>query len=356
MAGSAGAVLPLRFTTRDLPVPSRRNALNELRGQGLLPIAPLPDCSPHVDLLKWRLPGAWILTGTFAGVRQGGDSGPSGPDDDLFFGFNMSGSSLASQHGAEVSVGAGDAVAIDPAAGAFSIVRAAPARMIGVRIPRRSVPVGAAGSGASPLRLVPAGTAALHLLTSYLHGALSGSALSSAPLADTVVSHLAELITLSLDPVYAAAPPASIRSVRAARLAAVKADIESHLTDGSLTVAAVAARHHISARYLHKIFEDEEMTYSRFVLDLRLALAYRTLRQPRSATRTISSIASDTGFGDLSYFNRTFRRRYGITPSSARRENPPAGDRPPTSVSLHRQQPIRPKDPRGSPTGQADQE
>ena len=94
----------------------------------------------------------------------------------------------------------------------------------------------------------------------------------------------------------------------------------------------------------------------RFVLDRRLALAYRTLRQPRSATRTISSIASDTGFGDLSYFNRTFRRRYGITPSSARRENPPAGDRPPTSVSLHRQQPIRPKDPRASPTGQADQE
>jgi AraC-like DNA-binding protein len=110
--------------------------------------------------------------------------------------------------------------------------------------------------------------------------------------------------------------------VRAARLAAVKADIEKHLTDASLTVATIAARHGISARYLHKLFEDEEMTYSQFLLDRRLALAYRTLRQPRSATRTISSIASDSGFGDLSYFNRTFRRRYGITPSGARRENP----------------------------------
>jgi len=27
------------------------------------------------------------------------------------------------------------------------------------------------------------------------------------------------------------------------------------------------------------------------------------------------------GFGDLSYFNRTFRHRYGITPSDARRGN-----------------------------------
>jgi AraC-like DNA-binding protein len=341
MAGSAEAALPLRFTTRDVPVPSRRNALNELRGQGLLPLEPLPGCSPHVDLVKWRLPGAWILTGTFAGVRQGGGSGPSGPDDDLFFGINMSGSSLAGQRGREVTIGAGDAVAIDPAAGAFSILRAAPARMIGVRIPRRSVPAGAVGSGAGPLRLVPAGTAALQLLTSYLHGALSGSALSAGLLADTVASHVADLITLSLDPVYAATPPASICSVRAARLAAVKADIERHLTDGSLTVATLAARHRISARYLHKLFEDEEMSYSRFVLDRRLALAYRTLRQPRSATRTISSIASDAGFGDLSYFNRTFRRRYGITPSGARREDPPAENRPLASVSLHRQEPIR---------------
>ena len=208
MAGSAEAVLPLRFTTREVPVPSRPNALNELRGQGLLPLEPLPGGSPHVDLHKWRLPGAWILTGTFAGVRQGSDSGPSSADDELFFGINMSGSSLVGQRGHEVTIGAGDAVAIDPAAGAFSILRAAPARMIGVRIPRSSIPAGAVGFGATPLCLVPAETAALQLLTSYLQGALSGSALSSAPLADAVVSHVAELITLSLNPVCSATPPA----------------------------------------------------------------------------------------------------------------------------------------------------
>ena len=40
---------------------------------------------------------------------------------------------------------------------------------------------------------------------------------------------------------------------------------------------------------------------------------------------TVSSIAYDLGFGDVSYFNRVFRRLYGATPSdvreAARREN-----------------------------------
>jgi hypothetical protein len=30
----------------------------------------------------------------------------------------------------------------------------------------------------------------------------------------------------------------------------------------------------------------------------------------------------DAGFGDLSYFNRTFRHRYGVTPSGAREPTP----------------------------------
>jgi AraC-like DNA-binding protein len=32
----------------------------------------------------------------------------------------------------------------------------------------------------------------------------------------------------------------------------------------------------------------------------------------------IATIALDAGFGDLSYFNRTFRRRFGVAPSELR--------------------------------------
>ena len=85
-------------------------------------------------------------------------------------------------------------------------------------------------------------------------------------------------------------------------------------------------QHGITPRYLHMLFEDDAMTFSQYVLDQRLALACRRLRDPRLAGRTISSIAHDVGFGDLSYFNRTFRRRYGVTPSGARVSRLPRRD------------------------------
>lgn len=37
-----------------------------------------------------------------------------------------------------------------------------------------------------------------------------------------------------------------------------------------------------------------------------------------SSNRSISAIAFDSGFGDLSYFNNTFRRRFGATPTDVR--------------------------------------
>jgi len=123
----------------------------------------------------------------------------------------------------------------------------------------------------------------------------------------------------SREPIYRAARlPGADHGVRAARLTSIKADIHRNLTDSSLTAAALAARHDITVRYLHKLFEDEAMTVSQYVLDGRLALARQLLSNPLFADRTISSIAGAAGFGDLSYFNRTFRRRYSVTPSDVR--------------------------------------
>jgi AraC-like DNA-binding protein len=63
------------------------------------------------------------------------------------------------------------------------------------------------------------------------------------------------------------------------------------------------------------LFESDGTTFSRFLLDQRLARAHRMLSNPVLAERTISTIAYEAGFGDLSHFNRAFRRRYGAAPS-----------------------------------------
>ena len=67
-------------------------------------------------------------------------------------------------------------------------------------------------------------------------------------------------------------------------------------------------------------------TFTDFVLCGRLARAHRMLVDPRYADHSISAVAYEAGFSDLSYFNRTFRRRYGATPSGIRQGARQAGD------------------------------
>jgi AraC-like DNA-binding protein len=133
-----------------------------------------------------------------------------------------------------------------------------------------------------------------------------------------VVAHIHDLIALSIGAARDAAAAAEDRGVRAARLRVIKADTARNLADCELTVTAIAARQRVTPRYVHKVFESEGVTFSEFVLGRRLAAAYRLLTDPRFDYRAIASVAFDCGFADLSYFNRTFRRRYSATPSEVR--------------------------------------
>ncbi|HEY7428129.1 MAG TPA: helix-turn-helix transcriptional regulator [Gemmataceae bacterium] len=108
------------------------------------------------------------------------------------------------------------------------------------------------------------------------------------------------------------------RGLRAARLCAIKADIASHLGEHELTVTAVAVHQRVSPRYVQMLFKAEGTTFSRFVLCQRLACAHRMLTDPRYAAWTITAIALEAGFGDLSTFNHAFRRAYGASPSDLR--------------------------------------
>jgi AraC-like DNA-binding protein len=118
----------------------------------------------------------------------------------------------------------------------------------------------------------------------------------------------------------------------AARLRAIKADIVESLARSNLSIGEIAARHGLTPRYVQMLFESEGTTFTEFLLDQRLACAHRMLTDFRFAERSITSVAFDAGFGDLSYFDRAFRRSYGATPSAVRADHATAARTPPADA------------------------
>jgi AraC-like DNA-binding protein len=313
MHSSSTGIRSFRFSTAGVPPRERSATLHSLRESGILPIEPLPDLQPHVAIEKRFLPGAAIMSGAFSGVRQGGHAG-----DDIFFGVNLTGESTARQGGHELNLRSGDALFFVGAESDICFTRPTPVRLVGLRVPFKTMAPLVANPGDAGTRLAPRESRPVQLLTRYLQALEMGAAIDSMELSRAVAEHICDLIALSVGAHRDATALVEQRGVRAARLRAVKADIAANLNDFELNVRAVAVRHGVTPRYIQKLFENDGATFSEYVLGERLAEVHRSLTDPRVAHRSVSTIAFDAGFNDLSYFNRTFRRRFGATPTEAR--------------------------------------
>lgn len=133
-----------------------------------------------------------------------------------------------------------------------------------------------------------------------------------------MAQHLIDLVVLALGAGRDEAELAKDRGLAAARFEAIKADILARLGDRTLSLIGVADRHRASPRYVQTLFERAGTTFSEFVLEQRLLLAHRLLKSPLNAVRKVSDIAHLSGFNDVSYFHRCFRRRFGATPADFR--------------------------------------
>lgn len=168
---------------------------------------------------------------------------------------------------------------------------------------------------ARPLDANPALTA---LLQNYYDLVIRHSAGLDALAKNAVSQHLIDLVVLALGTGRDETELAKDRGLAAARLEAIKADILGRLGNPELSLASVAQRNRASPRYVQMLFERSGGTFSEFVLQQRLILAARLLRDPLHRARKISDIAHLAGFNDVSYFHRSFRRRYGRTPLDMR--------------------------------------
>ncbi|TYO65670.1 helix-turn-helix domain-containing protein [Bradyrhizobium hipponense] len=108
------------------------------------------------------------------------------------------------------------------------------------------------------------------------------------------------------------------------RLEFARALVDRHLTAEWLTPQWLANRLGVSMRTLQEDFNAVGTTVTSFIRDRRLRLAKERLveKQRRGADQstTIAEIAFSSGFNDISYFNRCFRKAFDCSPKDVVRK------------------------------------
>jgi AraC-like DNA-binding protein len=301
-------------------VKAEGRAVRSLHERGLTWVSfkPMPDVECGIDFAIRNLPSLGLLSGAVRGVRHVHKRRDSGDgNDDFSLHINLSGISMVESGRGDATLRNGDAMLLSYSA-SRTVSRPGLVDHHILRLPRTALSPLVRDIDNFVLRPILRDTGALRLLTNYVGAVFGDPAFDKPAMRHLVGAPICDLVAVTLGATRDASVVADGRGMRAARLQAIKADIEAHLADGRLSPVAVARRLAISDSYIRKLFGSEGTSFSDFVLARRLVRAHRLLVDPLRTARSIAEIAFEVGFGDLSYFNKTFRRRFGATPSDIR--------------------------------------
>ena len=131
----------------------------------------------------------------------------------------------------------------------------------------------------------------------------------------TAMQHLTDLVGHFIETTAGPRKLVGPSDIAVARLDLMKAEILRNLERTDLTIEALAKANGLTTRQAQRMFASTGTTFTDFVLEQRLLLSRRLLLQESARHRKISDIAFTVGFNDLSYFHRSFKKRFGFTPS-----------------------------------------
>jgi AraC-like DNA-binding protein len=317
----------VKLSADDFPEKDRFEAFREIYGKSLIKVQleQLSDGPFRFETSLHTLSNLKLVYGLISPVR-GSLTKELISGDDLLFNVTLSGGRTLDQCGREAALGPGEG-GLTTSVDTGVVTVHAPSRFISLRMPRKSLQPAIGDLDAALVRTIPPDHEAMQLLIGYAR-LIESEPISSEQTRHLVASHFQDLIALAVGATRETSEIARGRGLPAARLVAVKRDILANLTRPDLSIEAVATRHGITPRYIGMLFASEETSFTNFVLTCRLGEAYRMLRSAFNDRRPIGEIALACGFSDLSYFNRAFRRRYGLTPSDVREaaRSAPEGD------------------------------
>jgi AraC-like DNA-binding protein len=311
-----------RFSTQTVPKRERVAAWYDVLGRQAVRLDAQPLSEHHrVDGVVLGLPSLPIVAANTTPARIGRTRQLVGDGNDnlrFIVARKSANTSIAAQRERETTVEPGGAVLLSNAA-PNSIIFPSSVRLFVLHLNPMALRPLLRDFDTAFARAISKRAEALKLLSNYI-GWLYAQPLASPELQQVAVAHVYDLAALAIGATRDATEMAKNRGLRAARMSAIKADIRANLACEALSINEIALRQRVTPRYIQKLFEGEDTTFTEFVLNERLMRAHRMLTDLRFVDRLIGAIAFDVGFGDLSYFNNSFRRRFGRTPSDVRAE------------------------------------
>ncbi|NIB38345.1 helix-turn-helix domain-containing protein [Pseudomaricurvus alkylphenolicus] len=130
-----------------------------------------------------------------------------------------------------------------------------------------------------------------------------------------VIKLVAQVLRLSSgDPA-----PGKVRVPSQLQLTRIYNYMDDHLHEQGLNANQIAEALGISRRYLHHLLEQCGQTVGQRILQQRLERCRLAFLDPVHDHTQLTEIAVQHGFSSLSHFSRTFKTRFGVSPSEYRK-------------------------------------
>lgn len=315
-AVQASDFAPLTLSTAALPAGDRMAIWREHYGRHVIraDIEPAPDVEFTAEVTLRSLPGVNIITAAqSATVDERSRAHIADDADDIGIGVNLGGRHIYRQAGREFDIppGAGCVVRYGQPS---RLIRTGSSRLLGLQLSRAALATVPLRQHDLSPRIIDGNSEPLRLLVTYVTATIR-----SGPIVDPVLrrlagAHICDLAALVLGD----GNSEGNRGIRAARTREIVTAIGAGYADPEFSAARTARTLHISPRYLHELLQETGTSFTERVIELRLQRALALLADPRNRHRKVNDIAFASGFSDASYFNRRFRRRFGMSPSMAR--------------------------------------
>ncbi|MFF3193804.1 helix-turn-helix domain-containing protein [Streptomyces misionensis] len=309
------------FRSEDVPAPDRFDYWRELM------FAPVHMSSDHADdfqasMRLLELGSVYVSPQAFQSMRFHRTPRLIRQSDPELFHISLvrRGRRGIVQHGQEAAYGPGDLCVLDSSRpfDCLAIGRAHPVESVGVVVPKEML--APAGNAVNKLVGHPIsgregfGSLLAQFLVGITTGAGSFKSSDGPRLGGIVLDLLSGFLAQALEAEELLTP----ETHRQTLVLRIRSFVGAHLHDPQLTPRTIAAAHHISTGYLHRLFQYEEETIAAWVRHQRLERARRDLADPALRTTPIRTIAARWGFPRPADFTRAFRTVYGVPPKEYR--------------------------------------